>query len=329
MATTQPQLELNPFIGGKPVATSDTYEVRSPYDDALVAVIHRAGPGRDRGCDRRRRRAPSRRRASCPSWQRAEILEADRRRDREQRDDFARTIALEAGKPIKTARGEADRAAFTFKVAAEEAKRIYGEIVPLDWLPGNEGRTAHVRRVPLGPVAGITPFNFPLNLVAHKVAPALAAGNPIVLRPASQTPISAFKLAQIVVEAGWPEEGIAVVPSTTARRVAARRGPADQAADVHRQPGRRLGPEEPRRLQARHARARRQRGRDRPRRRRHRLRRRADRLGRHDERRPDLHLRAARLRPRLARRRSRTTSCSGSSSSSSATRSTRRPTSAR
>ena len=112
-----------------------------------------------------------------------------------QRDEFARTIALEAGKPIKTARVEADRAAFTFTVAAEEAKRIYGEIVPLDWLPGNEGRFAHVRRVPLGPVAGITPFNFPLNLVAHKVAPALAAGNPIVLRPASQTPISSFKLA--------------------------------------------------------------------------------------------------------------------------------------
>ena len=132
-----------------------------------------------------------------------------------RRDDFARTIALEAGKPIKTARVEADRAAFTFSVAAEESKRIYGEFVPLDWLPGNEGRTAQVRRVPLGPIAGITPFNFPLNLVAHKVAPALAAGNPIVLRPACQTPISSLKLAQIVLEAGWPEDAIAVVPSTT------------------------------------------------------------------------------------------------------------------
>jgi acyl-CoA reductase-like NAD-dependent aldehyde dehydrogenase len=215
MTTTAPQLELNPFIGGKSVQTSDTYEVRSPYDDALVAVIHRAGPteieaaiaGAVRAFETTRR---------LPSWQRAEILERISAAIVEQRDDLALTIALEAGKPIKTARGEADRAAFTFKVAAEESKRIYGEIVPLDWLPGNEGRTAHVRRVALGPVAGISPFNFPLNLVAHKVAPALAAGNPIVLRPASQTPISAFKLARIVVEAGWPEEGIAVVPSTTA-----------------------------------------------------------------------------------------------------------------
>jgi acyl-CoA reductase-like NAD-dependent aldehyde dehydrogenase len=215
MATTQAQLELNPFIGGKHVSTSDTYEVRSPYDDELVAVIHRAGPNEIEAAIAGAQRAFETTR-KLPSWQRAEILERISAAIAEQRDDFARTIALEAGKPVKTARGEADRAAFTFKVAAEEAKRNYGEIVPLDWLPGNEGRTAQVRRVPLGPVAGITPFNFPLNLVAHKVAPALAAGNPIVIRPASQTPISAFKLAQIVVEAGWPEEGIAVVPSTTA-----------------------------------------------------------------------------------------------------------------
>src|SRR5207245_2440288 len=110
---------------------------------------------------------------------------------------------------------EVERAAFTFSIAAEEAKRIYGEIVPLDWIPGNDRRVAHVRRIPLGPIAGITPFNFPLNLVVHKVAPALAAGNPIVIRPASQTPVSALKLGQIVVEAGWPEQGIAVVPSST------------------------------------------------------------------------------------------------------------------
>ena len=152
-----------------------------------------------------------------PAWRRAEVLAAHRRRDRGgEAEDFARTIALEAGKPIKTARHEAERAAFTFRVAAEETKRIHGELLQLDWLPGTEGRTGQVRRVPLGPIAGISPFNFPLNLVAHKVAPALAAGNPIVVRPASQTPISALKLAQIVLEAGWPEEGIAVVPSTTA-----------------------------------------------------------------------------------------------------------------
>jgi glyceraldehyde-3-phosphate dehydrogenase (NADP+) len=214
MATTTP-LELSPFVGGASVTTSDAYEVRSPYDDEVVAVVHRAGPREIEDALARATRAFETTR-KLPSWQRAEILGRIADAIQAEREDLARTIALEAGKPIKTARQEADRAVFTFRIAAEETKRIYGEIVPLDWLPGNEGRVAQVRRVPLGPVAGITPFNFPLNLVAHKVAPALAAGNPIVLRPASQTPISSFKLARIVVEAGWPENGIAVVPSTTA-----------------------------------------------------------------------------------------------------------------
>jgi glyceraldehyde-3-phosphate dehydrogenase (NADP+) len=201
-------------LGGAAVETGETYEIRSPYDDSPVAVVHRAGPdeieraiaGAAAAFEETRR---------LPSWKRADALEHVSAALAARRDEFARTIALEAGKPIKTARVEADRAAFTFKVAAEEAKRIYGEIVPLDWIPGNEGRIAHVRRVPLGPIAGITPFNFPLNLVAHKVAPALAAGNAIVLRPASQTPISSLLLGEIIVEAGWPQHAIAVVPSTT------------------------------------------------------------------------------------------------------------------
>src|SRR5579884_604674 len=214
MAITQTALELGAIVGGKELRTGDTYEVRSPYDQSLVAVIHRAGPadieaaiaGAVRAFETTRR---------LPAWKRSEILNAIAAAIDAARDDFARTIALEAGKPIKTARAEAERAAFTFRVAAEETKRIYGEIVPLDWIPGNDGRVAHVRRIPLGPVAGISPFNFPLNLVSHKVAPALAAGNPIVLRPASQTPISALKLGRILLEAGWPDEGIAIVPSTT------------------------------------------------------------------------------------------------------------------
>jgi glyceraldehyde-3-phosphate dehydrogenase (NADP+) len=132
-----------------------------------------------------------------------------------RREDFARTIALEAGKPIRTARAEVDRAVFTFQITSEESKRIYGEIVPLDWLPGSEGRVGQVRRVPLGPIVGISPFNFPLNLVAHKVAPAMAAGNPIILRPASATPVSALKFGELILESGWPAGGFAVVPSTT------------------------------------------------------------------------------------------------------------------
>jgi acyl-CoA reductase-like NAD-dependent aldehyde dehydrogenase len=214
MATTQTATELGPVVGGKELRTGETYEVRSPYDDTLVAVIHRAGPSEIEAAIAGAVRAFETTR-KLPSWRRSEILAGIADRIEAAKDDFARTIALEAGKPVKTARAEAERAAFTFRVASEETKRIYGEIVPLDWIPGNDGRFAHVRRIPLGPVAGISPFNFPLNLVAHKVAPALAAGNPIIVRPASQTPISALKLAQILLEAGWPEEGIAVLPSTT------------------------------------------------------------------------------------------------------------------
>ena len=215
MATTEKTTELGAVVGGETLLGGEPYEVRSPYDDAVVAVVRRAGPADvERAIARAERAFDTTRRLL--SWQRSEILETISAAIAAHGDDLARTIALEAGKPLKAARVEAARAAFTFKVAAEEAKRIYGEIVPLDWLPGTEGRSAHVRRIPLGPIAGITPFNFPLNLVAHKVAPALAAGNPIVLRPASQTPVSALKLADIVLEAGWPEDAFAVVPSTTA-----------------------------------------------------------------------------------------------------------------
>ncbi|HEY4689913.1 MAG TPA: aldehyde dehydrogenase family protein [Anaerolineae bacterium] len=202
------------YVGGQWLKTGAAIEVRSPYDESLVAIVHRAGPQQIEAAIATAVTAfPTTRR--LPSWKRAEALEKISAGIAARREELARTIALEAGKPIRTARAEVDRAIFTFKIAAEESKRIYGEIVPLDWLPGTEGREAHVRRVPLGPIAGITPFNFPLNLVAHKVAPALAAGNPIIIRPASQTPVSALKLAEIVSASGWPEGAFSVVPSTT------------------------------------------------------------------------------------------------------------------
>ena len=215
MAVTETLLgERGILLGGEEAETGESYEIRSPYDGAPVAVVHRAGPpeveraiaGAGEAFETTRR---------LPSWQREQVLEAVAAGIAARREELARTIALEAGKPIRTARVEVDRAAYTFSVAAEESKRIYGEIVPLDWLPGNEGREALIRRVPLGPVAGITPFNFPLNLVAHKVAPALAAGNPILLRPASQTPCSSLALGRILLEAGWPQDAIAVLPCTT------------------------------------------------------------------------------------------------------------------
>ncbi|MCA1552844.1 MAG: aldehyde dehydrogenase family protein, partial [Chloroflexi bacterium] len=206
--------EYGVLVNGEWLKTGDAVEVRSPFDDALVAVVHRAGANEIERALATAAQAFELTR-KLPSWKRAEVLEKVSAAIASRREEFARTIALEAGKPIKTARAEVDRAVFTFKVAAEEAKRIYGEIVPLDWLPGNEGRVAHVRRVPLGPIVGISPFNFPLNLVAHKVAPAIAAGNPIILRPASQTPVSALKLGELLLDAGLPEGAIAVVPSST------------------------------------------------------------------------------------------------------------------
>ena len=215
MAATETKLgEFGVVLGGKQVETGEAYEVRSPYDGAPLALVHRAGPDEVERAIAGAVAAFGTTR-HLPSWQREDVLKKIAQGILARRDELAEVIALEAGKPIKIARLEVDRAAFTFTIAAEESKRIYGEIVPLDWLPGNENRVAHIRRVPLGPIAGISPFNFPLNLVAHKVAPALAAGNPIILRPASQTPVSSLMLGRIVLEAGWPEDAIAVLPSST------------------------------------------------------------------------------------------------------------------
>ncbi len=202
------------LIGGQWKKTEDVIEVRSPYDRRLVALVHRAGPGEIEQSIAAAVKAFQITR-KLPTWKRSAILEKISLGIAARREEFARTIALEAGKPIKTARVEVDRAVLTFKVASEETRRIYGEIVPLDWIPGTEGRQAQIHHVPLGPVAGITPFNFPINLVAHKVAPALAAGDPIIIRPASQTPVSALILGEVILESGWPEGGFSVAPSST------------------------------------------------------------------------------------------------------------------
>lgn len=200
------------LLNGKWEKSGNAIEVHSPYDDTLVAVVHRAGPEEIEKAIACAVAAFEVTR-KLPSWKRAEVLLKVSQGIAARREDFARTIALEAGKPIRTARVEVDRAIFTFHVASEESKRIRGEIIQLDWLPGSEGRTGQVHRVPLGPVVGISPFNFPLNLVAHKVAPALAAGDPIIIRPSSATPVSALKLGELILESGWPEGGLAVVPS--------------------------------------------------------------------------------------------------------------------
>lgn len=152
-----------------------------------------------------------------PSYRRYEIL--DRLADliKENADQLARTIALEAGKPIRAARGEVSRAILTTRTAAEEAKRIYGEVQPLDLAEGAEGRTGIIKRFPIGPVLGITPFNYPLNLVLHKLTPAFAAGCSIVIKPAPATPLVALRLAKLCEDAGFPPGSLSVIPTTNDR----------------------------------------------------------------------------------------------------------------
>ena len=129
----------------------------------------------------------------------------------ERREEFAEIIAKEAAKPIRAARGEVDRTVQTYKFAAEEAKRIYGETLPLDAAPGADGRIAYTIRKPIGVIGAITPFNFPLNLVAHKVGPAIAAGNTVVLKPADQTPLSSYALVELFEEAGLPNGALNII----------------------------------------------------------------------------------------------------------------------
>jgi acyl-CoA reductase-like NAD-dependent aldehyde dehydrogenase len=147
-----------------------------------------------------------------PAYERQRVLERVSAGIAARTEEFARTMALEAGKPIRTARAEVSRAIFTFKVASEESARIYGEYLPLDASDIARNRWGVVRRFPLGAIAAITPFNFPLNLVAHKIAPAIAAGCTMVLKPAPQAPGCALMLARLVLEAGWPAGALSVLP---------------------------------------------------------------------------------------------------------------------
>ncbi|MDO8632605.1 MAG: aldehyde dehydrogenase family protein, partial [Phycisphaerales bacterium] len=149
-----------------------------------------------------------------PSFRRRDILQQVAGRVTERAEELARIVAIEVGKPIRDARGEVTRLVDTFRVAAEEAVRLGGEYLPLDIGPRAEGYEGIWRRFPVGPCAFITPFNFPLNLVAHKIAPAIAAGCPFVLKPASATPISALVIGEILAETDWPVGAFSILPCT-------------------------------------------------------------------------------------------------------------------
>ena len=192
---------------------SKTVVIHNPYNGAAVAeVCYADSADAERACILAQQAFAETRRLS--SWQRAVILDRIAATLADQVAHVSRLIMLEAGKPIADARKEVERAIQTFRIAAEEAKRIGGDVTPADWTPGTEGRIALTRRFPIGPILGITPFNFPVNLVAHKLAPAIASGNPIIIKPAPQTPLSALWLGRTVREAGWPAGAISVLPCT-------------------------------------------------------------------------------------------------------------------
>jgi acyl-CoA reductase-like NAD-dependent aldehyde dehydrogenase len=191
------------------LTTGDELVVKSPFDGHEVGRVPACGPAE---VDRAVAAAVEARSDPLPAWRRAEILDTAARLLGERHVDFARTIADEAAKPIKTALVEAKRAVSTFTFAAAAARDLTGEMVPMDASDVGEGKLAFTLRVPIGVVGAISPFNFPLNLVAHKVAPAIAAGCPVVLKPASQTPLSAIALAELLIdECGLPPGHLNVV----------------------------------------------------------------------------------------------------------------------
>src|SRR4051794_11333997 len=196
------------LIGGERVETGEWMDVRSPYSGDVVGRVAKGGAAEARrGLDP----AAAARGGPMPAHERARILDTVARLLSERQEDAARTISAEAGKPLKAARVEAQRAVSTFTFAAVEARTLTGETVPMDASPAGEGKLAFTLRVPIGIVGAISPFNFPLNLVAHKIAPALAAGCPVVLKPASATPLSALFLAELEEEAGLPPGWLNVV----------------------------------------------------------------------------------------------------------------------
>ena len=252
MAATATERKL--FVDGEWIETGDWLEVRSPYSGDVVGRVAKAGADETRRAIDAAERAM---REPLPAHKRAEILVRVAGALGRRHEEAARLISDEAGKPLKAARVEASRAMSTYTFAAVEARKLAGEMVPMDAAQAGEGKLAFTLRRPIGVVGAISPFNFPLNLVAHKIAPALAAGCAVVLKPASQTPMSALLLAELEEEAGLPA-GLA----QRARRPGVRdrgrprRGRARQADHLHGLERRRLEAEGARAEEAREPRAR-------------------------------------------------------------------------
>lgn len=206
-----------PHVAGQRRPTGQRRLLRSPYDGRELAVVGEAGPEElEAALAAAERAAPAAR--ALTSQQRADVCAAVARGIIARREELAQSICDEAGKPITDAQAEVERAALCFELAAAEAPRVAreGHLLPMDLRPQGRGRLGITQRVPIGPIAAISPFNFPLNLAVHKVAPALAAGCPVILKPASQTPTPALRLAEIIAETPWPKEALSVLPATRA-----------------------------------------------------------------------------------------------------------------
>ena len=216
MAATATERKL--LIGGEWVETGEWQDVRSPYSGEVVGRVAKAGAAEARAAVDAAENAMA---DPLPAHKRAEILVKVVAGIARRHDEIAAQIAAEAGKPLKSAKVETSRAMSTYTFAAVEARKLAGEVVPMDAAQAGEGKLAFTLREPIGVVGAISPFNFPLNLVAHKIAPALAAGCAVVLKPAGQTPLSALTLAELEDEAGLPAGWLNVLV-----------GPASEIGDV-------------------------------------------------------------------------------------------------
>jgi acyl-CoA reductase-like NAD-dependent aldehyde dehydrogenase len=202
------------FLAGRWVDSPDVLQVTNPadpenpagatynatdeqYDEATAAAVEAFEVTR-----------------KLPAYERGRILREISAGIKARREELGRLIALEAGKPIRDALVEVDRATLTFRLGAEEAERMTGELIPLDLMPASKDRVGITRRFPIGPIAGISPFNFPLNLAAHKLSPAIASGNTIVLKPPSKDPLTMLTVAEIVEAAGVPKGAVSILPMT-------------------------------------------------------------------------------------------------------------------
>ncbi len=197
------------LAAGEWMETGEWDEVLSPYDGTVVGRVPRGDAAL---VDKAVRGAQEAFEAGFPQHERAAVLDRAAELVGERLEDLALTIAAEAGKPLKTSEVEAARCVNTLTFSAVEARKLSGGTVPMEASPAGAGKLGLMLRVPYGVVGAISPFNFPLNLVAHKLGPAIAAGNAVVLKPAGQTPISALKLAAVLAEAGLPDGWLSVVP---------------------------------------------------------------------------------------------------------------------